>query len=905
MTSNKSMNTNVLFVLFLSFTNASFAGNQSDLIFKNSLEQLYTITYTAGANGSITGSSSQNIEQGSDGTAITILEGFGHSFTGWSDGVTDNPRTDTNVQSDITVTALYEINTYTLTYTAGNNGSITGESPQIVDFETDGTQVTAVADTGFHFVDWSDASVVNPRTDTFVQLNVSVTANFTVDAVTFGQAGTHTLAAIYQEPTELATIYYPTDASAVNKVPVVFLAPGFANESPSDYDTILRFIASHGFAAVFIEDNDEFDFSSTDMIVDAIAMVADKSDILDTTRIGVFGHSSGGGYAFNILDKLSDVQGWGANGRFIFISEGWFAFDMMQIDMRSLPSNTNVVMQEYDGPGGVGGNDGTDARIVLTEYYLLESIADDKKDYQIDVNGNHSYPYGQGGTQADYDGISIILEPLDALMQYTFVDSNNIVAHDAALELGNDDPYADGNGIQEVLPRGSMQYPCNGVDFTVEDIDYCDIKGYPYSSQFDYLATNNNTVQPILGGMSTTDVEFGTTITRLTERVLQQDHFNGAPLVNKARGNHHPYPKTQAWNADMTMVRLNFRLYDADTLLEIPLSTTSGNYPLTTNTWNTRDLYYINGALNEKKWSTVDPNVFYGIYLTWDKKGQVYKGTIDRAAQTIIYDLMHSFGTANAFEKFSLGKFEGNIDFNDQYVALVGRKFGGTFITVIVYDMINDTFVEKDFDGNNGNAIVNWTENPVPQEFDWISVSPLGNHIIMSTSGNLEQYDMNLNYIGQLSDEATHGDMGIAQNGEEVFVSFKFTAPQGIFAHRLQKFVDEVNDPAPNVVANYHHQLLPEKYNGGHISCRNYQRPGWCYLSTVAEGHREISALRINFGHHSLNVVNRFAQTQTSTQTSTFGSVSPDGKRVLFYTDWEDAGLNYYDRDTYQAQRVD
>ena len=723
------------------------------------------------------------------------------------------------------------------------------------------------------------------------------------EALPFGTAGLHAIAAPYQEPTELATIYYPTDASAANKVPVVFFAPGFGGVTPNDYDTILRFITSHGYAAIFVQDNNKFDFSSSDMIVDLVAMVTDKVALLDTTRMGVMGHSSGGGYAFNILDKLSTAPyNYGVNGRFLFSIEPWFAFDMMQADMLTLPANTNVIIQQY-GVGGFNSENATDTRIPLTEFYLLESIAANKKDYQVHVAADHSYPTDPGS----YNSKQIILAPLDALMQYTFVDSNNTAAHDAALEIGNDDPYADGTGIQDVLPRGSMQYPCNGYNFTVQNIDYCDIKGYPYSSQFDYLATNDNTIQPALGGMSSTDLAFGTTITRFTERLLQND----TPTQNAngdryPRGNAHPYSKTQAWNADMTMIRMNYRIYDADTLQEVPLSTASGNYPLTTATWSLSDLYNINGALNEKKWSTIDPNVFYGVYLS-GTNGQLWKGTIDRANNLVSYGggLIHHF--ANNFDKFSLGKFEGNIDFKDQFVALVGRKIGGTTITVIVYDMINDTFVEKDFDGNNGNALVNWTENPVPQEFDWVSVSPLANYIIMSTSGNLELYDMDLNYIGQLSDEATHGDMGIAQNGEEVFVNFQFTAPQGIYAERLQKFVDEVNDPAPDVITNYHHQLLPEKYNGGHISCRNYKRPGWCYLSTVAEGHREVSALRINFGDMSLNVVNRFAQTHTFTQTDgssmgSLGSVSPDGKRVLFFSDWEQDPLDYYDRDTYQAQ---
>jgi len=67
---------------------------------------------------------------------------------------------------------------YTLNYTAGVNGSITGTASQIVVEGEDGTAVTAVANAGYHFVDWSDRSTDNPRTDTNVLTNINVTANF-------------------------------------------------------------------------------------------------------------------------------------------------------------------------------------------------------------------------------------------------------------------------------------------------------------------------------------------------------------------------------------------------------------------------------------------------------------------------------------------------------------------------------------------------------------------------------------------------------------------------------------------------------------------------------------------------------------------------------------------------------
>ena len=93
-------------------------------------------------------------------------------------------RTDTNVTANVSVTANFAINTYTLTYTAGANGTITGTSPQTVNHGADGTEVTAVANAGYHFVNWSDGVLTAARTDTNVTANVNVTANFAAPVVT-------------------------------------------------------------------------------------------------------------------------------------------------------------------------------------------------------------------------------------------------------------------------------------------------------------------------------------------------------------------------------------------------------------------------------------------------------------------------------------------------------------------------------------------------------------------------------------------------------------------------------------------------------------------------------------------------------------------------------------------------
>ncbi|HZZ98786.1 MAG TPA: InlB B-repeat-containing protein [Candidatus Saccharimonadia bacterium] len=152
----------------------------------------YTVAYAAGTHGSLTGTTSQTINYGASGTAVTAVPATGYHFVNWSDASTSNPRTDTVITQDLSFTANFAINTYTLSYSAGSHGSLTGTASQVVNYNASGTAVTPVPDSGYHFVNWSDASTSNPRTDTSVTQDVSVTANFSINTYTLSYtAGTH------------------------------------------------------------------------------------------------------------------------------------------------------------------------------------------------------------------------------------------------------------------------------------------------------------------------------------------------------------------------------------------------------------------------------------------------------------------------------------------------------------------------------------------------------------------------------------------------------------------------------------------------------------------------------------------------------------------------------------------
>ena len=138
----------------------------------------FSLSYTAGAHGSISGNLSQTVNYGSSGTSVTALPDTTYHFVSWSDGVLTATRTDANATADVTVTANFAINGYTFTYITSAGGSITGTLSQGVIAGANGDTVTAVAVTGAYFTGWSDGVSTASRRDLNATNDLTVTANF-------------------------------------------------------------------------------------------------------------------------------------------------------------------------------------------------------------------------------------------------------------------------------------------------------------------------------------------------------------------------------------------------------------------------------------------------------------------------------------------------------------------------------------------------------------------------------------------------------------------------------------------------------------------------------------------------------------------------------------------------------
>jgi len=142
--------------------------------------RVYSLNYTAGANGQIQGPAEQLILPNGEGLAVTAVPTTaGYVFTSWSDGSLENPRIDTSVTQNRSVTASFEIPpTYTVEYSATTGGSILGELNQIVEPGSDSTTVTAVVDAGYYFAGWSDGVETLERTDVNIMSDINVVAQF-------------------------------------------------------------------------------------------------------------------------------------------------------------------------------------------------------------------------------------------------------------------------------------------------------------------------------------------------------------------------------------------------------------------------------------------------------------------------------------------------------------------------------------------------------------------------------------------------------------------------------------------------------------------------------------------------------------------------------------------------------
>jgi len=376
---------------------------------------------------------------------------------------------------------------------------------------------------------------------------------------------------------------------------------------------------------------------------------------------------------------------------------------------------------------------------------------------------------------------------------------------------------------------------------------------FPQDDTYQSIAPPNTPVMPNYGqSVIDNSVPSPIKITRITEAFNYNDG-NGNPQVWYPT---HEYAKTQVWNADQTKYKIaSWKVYDATTYQEE--QSLSSMYP--------------------SYWSNTDPDIIW----SFRESGDIKKHTVStNTTQTV--------ANIPGYEIIKLGPGEGNIDKNDHYVALVGKKANGD-LDVIIFNLQTLTIVHTE---TFTNAWVNGGAS-FPDYIDWVSISQSGNFVVIMWNNVLgannhytDQFGTNhygvevyntvdMQYQNRIMPYGNHGDLGYAIDGDEVLVQFYGEYGGGkIYMHKL--------NGGGYTVLNTHSDFGVS----GHISCRNINRPGWAYVtqSELAQS-AQIVAVKLDgsntiehFGHHFSSAL--------SYDQAAMAVASPNGDKICFKSDF-------------------
>ena len=236
------------------------------------------------------------------------------------------------------------------------------------------------------------------------------------------------------------SVFIPNNATAQNKVPVVFFAHGFGGVSYQFYEKLILQLASNGYIVVFSPYTQNL-FSTHTVRYNQLwngflAAVTQNAAIMDLTKVGFAGHSYGAG-ATPEMARRGVAQGWGAGGLFMFIMAPWYNWGT---NMEQIPGNAKMIVQVYwddeTNQHLIGQNDVWNKLPQITERKWEVIRASQTF---CSLSAGHTVPVtdGLGQTAAATDGYDAwgVWRRLHALSVYTF--TNNQTAKNVAFGADN------------------------------------------------------------------------------------------------------------------------------------------------------------------------------------------------------------------------------------------------------------------------------------------------------------------------------------------------------------------------------------------------------------------------------------------------------------------------------------
>ncbi|GEM_PF-4390727 len=241
-------------------------------------------------------------------------------------------------------------------------------------------------------------------------------------------------------------VYHPDNQALA--APTVFFAPGW-NIPCLAYAELFRFLASKGYVAVcdeYVADTGILGAQLREAFMEAANRYP---EFIDTSRVGLAGHSSGAGLLTSVTYELVRNQGWGGNGSFIFSSAPWIDFDITDAMLADFPVDVKLIVHTYEN------DTGTDRRTYIQQFEPLP-IPDSEKEFimlrPVTVGG---YDYlADHRVVATGDGNYGVFDAMDDFGVFRIVEALADYAFNGSPQGWR---VALGNGGEEQLDMGELR----------------------------------------------------------------------------------------------------------------------------------------------------------------------------------------------------------------------------------------------------------------------------------------------------------------------------------------------------------------------------------------------------------------------------------------------------------------
>ena len=341
------------------------------------------------------------------------------------------------------------------------------------------------------------------------------------------------------------------------------------------------------------------------------------------------------------------------------------------------------------------------------------------------------------------------------------------------------------------------------------------------------------------------DPVFGTKVTRITGNPDAD-----IPNVNGkwAKVARHHYSKDAAWNCDQTLLCLGKHQGRPNRLF-----LDGENYAVRFTRHG--------GPGKEIRWHPQRPDIM--VYVRDNAIG--YWDVRKDTTEVIV--------TFPGYCEFRIGPWEGNLSLDGRLIVVVGMK--GENRIAFAYDI------------EQKQKYPDIVLNDVT--IDWVSVSASGKYIVLNGEidggkDRTQVYDLAGNKTGELWEKygrPSHYDLTIDENGDDIAVGVSKSKPDvgRVIKRRLR-------DGKVTVLTS-----------GGyadHTSTRNVRRPGWAYVTYQGRGSAwppywdEVVAVKLD-GSMTAERIAHLHTKRIDYLTEAHAVPSPDGKRVLWASNWESA----------------